>query len=48
VQCRCPALEGLSDLVNTVKPGSANMNSDLKIIGLLRVMFQEARALQAG
>jgi chromosome partitioning protein len=39
MQCEYYALEGLSDLVNTIKIVHAKLNPDLKIIGLLRVMF---------
>ena len=39
MQCEYFALEGLSDLVNTIKQVHANLNRDLKMIGLLRVMF---------
>jgi chromosome partitioning protein len=39
MQCEYYALEGLSDLVNTIKKVHANFNTDLRIIGLLRVMF---------
>ncbi|MBV2234472.1 MAG: ParA family protein [Sterolibacterium sp.] len=39
MQCEYYALEGLSDLVNTIKKVHANLNRDLKVIGLLRVMF---------
>jgi chromosome partitioning protein len=39
MQCEYFALEGLSDLVNTIKQVHANLNKDLEIIGLLRVMF---------
>ena len=39
MQCEYFALEGLSDLVNTIKKVHANFNPDLKVIGLLRVMF---------
>jgi chromosome partitioning protein len=39
MQCEYFALEGLTDLVNTIKQEHANMNPDLQIIGLLRVMF---------
>ena len=39
MQCEYYALEGLSDLVNTIKQVHANLNPDLQIIGLLRVMF---------
>ena len=40
------ALEGLTDLVNTIKQVHANLNKDLKIIGLLRVMFDPRITLQ--
>lgn len=40
------ALEGLTDLVNTIKQVHANMNKDLQIIGLLRVMFDPRTTLQ--
>ena len=39
MQCEYFALEGLTDLVNTIKQVHANLNRELKIIGLLRVMF---------
>ena len=39
MQCEYYALEGLSDLVNTIKRVHANLNPSLQIIGLLRVMF---------
>ena len=39
MQCEYFALEGLSDLVNTIKKVHANFNPDLSVIGLLRVMF---------
>lgn len=45
MQCEYYALEGLSDLVNTIKQVHANMNRDLKIIGLLRVMFDKRATL---
>ncbi|MCX7169763.1 MAG: ParA family protein [Proteobacteria bacterium] len=45
MQCEYYALEGLSDLVNTIKKVHANLNSDLKIIGLLRVMFDTRATL---
>ena len=35
MQCEYYALEGLSDLVNTIKKVHANLNPELKIIGLL-------------
>ena len=45
MQCEYYALEGLSDLVNTIKKVHANLNPDLKIIGLLRVMFDPRMTL---
>ena len=45
MQCEYYALEGLSDLVNTIKKVHANLNQDLKIIGLLRVMFDPRMTL---
>ncbi len=45
MQCEYYALEGLSDLVNTIKKVHANLNHDLKIIGLLRVMFDPRNTL---
>ena len=46
MQCEYFALEGLTDLVNTIKQVHANMNKDLQIIGLLRVMFDPRTTLQ--
>ena len=46
MQCEYFALEGLTDLVNTIKRVHANLNPDLKIIGLLRVMFDPRITLQ--
>jgi chromosome partitioning protein len=46
MQCEYFALEGLSDLVNTIKQVHANLNPDLAIIGLLRVMFDPRMTLQ--
>src|SRR5690606_39215522 len=45
MQCEYYALEGLSDLVNTIKQVHAKLNTDLKIIGLLRVMFDPRMTL---
>src|SRR6202007_41160 len=39
-------LDGLSDLVNTIRQVHANLNPDLQIIGLLRVMFDARITLQ--
>ncbi len=47
MQCEYFALEGLSDLVNTIKQVHANLNRDLEIIGLLRVMFDPRITLQS-
>jgi chromosome partitioning protein len=46
MQCEYFALEGLSDLVNTIKQVHANLNPNLTIIGLLRVMFDPRTTLQ--
>ena len=46
MQCEYFALEGLSDLVNTIKQVHANLNRDLEIIGLLRVMYDARITLQ--
>ncbi len=45
MQCEYYALEGLSDLVNTIKQVHRNLNGDLEIIGLLRVMFDPRSTL---
>ena len=39
MQCEYYALEGVSDLVNTIKKIRANLNPHLEIEGLLRTMF---------
>ena len=46
MQCEYLALEGLSDLVNTIKRIYRNLNADLELIGLLRVMFDTRVTLQ--
>ena len=46
MQCEYFALEGLTDLVNTIKQVHANLTPDLQIIGLLRVMFDTRTTLQ--
>jgi len=46
MQCEYFALEGLSDLVNTIKQVHANLNPELQLIGLLRVMFDPRITLQ--
>lgn len=45
MQCEYYALEGLSDLVNTIKQVCKNLNPNLTIIGLLRVMFDPRMTL---
>ncbi len=46
MQCEYFALEGLTDLVNTIKRVHAGLNPSLKVIGLLRVMFDPRITLQ--
>ena len=46
MQCEYFALEGLSDLVNTIKRVYRNINPKLDLIGLLRVMFDSRVTLQ--
>ena len=46
MQCEYFALEGLTDLVNTIRQVHANLNPDLQTIGLLRVMFDPRITLQ--
>ncbi len=46
MQCEYFALEGVTDLVNTIKQVHANLNPDLQVIGLLRVMFDPRITLQ--
>jgi chromosome partitioning protein len=46
MQCEYFALEGLTDLVNTIRQVHANLNPNLQIIGLLRVMFDPRMTLQ--
>ena len=46
MQCEYFALEGLSDLVNTIKQVHANLNPALQVIGILRVMFDARITLQ--
>ncbi len=45
MQCEYFALEGLSDLVNTIKRVHANFNTNLRVIGLLRVMYDPRMTL---
>lgn len=46
MQCEYFALEGLSDLVNTIKRVHRNINPELLLIGLLRVMYDTRVTLQ--
>jgi chromosome partitioning protein len=46
MQCEYFALEGLTDLVNTIKQVHANLNPELEIIALLRTMFDARITLQ--
>jgi chromosome partitioning protein len=46
MQCEYFALEGLSDLVNTIRRVHRNINPQLNLIGLLRVMFDTRVTLQ--
>lgn len=46
MQCEYFALEGLTDLVNTIKQVHANLNKELLGINLLRVMFDPRITLQ--
>jgi chromosome partitioning protein len=46
MQCEYFALEGVSDLLHTIKQVQANLNHELQIIGLLRVMFDPRITLQ--
>jgi chromosome partitioning protein len=46
MQCEYFALEGLTDLVNTIKQVHVNLNASLQLIGLLRVMFDPRITLQ--
>jgi chromosome partitioning protein len=45
MQCEYYALEGLSDLVNTIRLVKKNLNPQLEIEGLLRTMFDARNAL---
>ena len=45
MQCEYYALEGLSDLVNTVKRVKQNLNPGIEIEGLLRTMFDPRNSL---
>jgi chromosome partitioning protein len=45
MQCEYYALEGLSDLVSTIKRVRANLNPELEIAGLLRTMYDPRNTL---
>ena len=45
MQCEYYALEGLSDLVGTIKRVRANLNPELDIAGLLRTMYDPRNTL---
>ena len=45
MQCEYYALEGLSDLVSTIKRVRANLNPQLEIAGLLRTMYDPRNTL---
>jgi chromosome partitioning protein len=45
MQCEYYALEGLSDLVNTIKKVRAHLNKNLEIEGLLRTLFDTRNML---
>lgn len=45
MQCEYYALEGLSDLVNTIKKVRVHLNGQLEIEGLLRTMFDRRNML---
>ncbi len=45
MQCEYYALEGLTDLVNTIKKVRANLNPQIEIDGLLRTMFDPRNML---
>lgn len=45
MQCEYYALEGLSDLVNTIRKVRANLNGELQIEGLLRTMYDPRNSL---
>ena len=47
MQCEYYALEGLSDLVNTIKKVRSHLNPTLEIEGLLRTMFDNRNMLAA-
>ena len=47
VQCEFYALQGLSELVNTINQIQSKSNNDLKIEGILRTMFDSRNNLSS-
>lgn len=45
IQCEYYALEGLTDLINTVQLLKQNVNSNLELLGLIRTMFDRRNNL---
>lgn len=45
IQCEYYALEGLTDLVNTVDRLKQSLNSEIKILGIVRTMFDQRNNL---
>jgi chromosome partitioning protein len=45
MQCEYFALEGLSDLVNTIKKVKNHLNTEIEIEGLLRTLFDKRNTL---
>lgn len=45
IQCEYYALEGLTDLLNTVKIMQGNLNPNLKLLGILRTMYDKRNNL---
>jgi chromosome partitioning protein len=45
IQCEYYALEGLTDLLNTIKIMQGNLNPNLKLLGILRTMYDKRNNL---
>lgn len=45
IQCEYYALEGLTDLLNTVRLMQSNLNSELELLGILRTMYDKRNNL---
>lgn len=45
IQCEYYALEGLSDLLNTIQLMQRSLNPDLKLLGILRTMYDKRNNL---